>query len=545
MSARPATAVKGRSRPASRASAPALAFVLALAAGLAFHRAHGLRAVAPVVAIAAAAPVVVSALLSRSHRNSPAPLWRSLLAQPVAWFLVAWGILYRDAVPSAELGRRMGMDLLDAPHRVLTTVAPVPAEGALLVLPFTAVWLAAYAGAELALRTRTVLTPALPAFAVFALAVVTGAGGPGSNVAPAGGFACAIGALVIVRAGAANEPTDGRHPRPFRLGALASSVPLVVCCALLAALFAPALSGVGGRTPLSPRDEAAAPAPAPLAGANPLALVGSWLADPLRPMFRVQTTADSVEEAERLADQDWRLAVFTDFDGRTWSPAPSLQPTGGRIPDDTERRPAGPDSGVRTVALDQRITVQRLGGVWLPSADRPSRIEAPADVDDLAVDPDSGALATRVPLRDGDTYRVESHVPVFDPRRIQFSRPADDPAMTRMPDSEIRDRLRELAQQATAGSEFPYQQALRLAQWLRDNHVFDVSAVPGHTYRALEFFLTESKRGTSEQFATAFAAMARTLGLPTRVAVGFHRGTEEADGWQVFGRDAVVWPEVE
>nr|WP_246560245.1 transglutaminase-like domain-containing protein [Kitasatospora kifunensis] len=38
-----------------------------------------------------------------------------------------------------------------------------------------------------------------------------------------------------------------------------------------------------------------------------------------------------------------------------------------------------------------------------------------------------------------------------------------------------------------------------------------------------------SHRGTSEQFATAFAVLARTLNLPTRVVVGFKPGLP-ADG---------------
>ncbi|UGQ10369.1 DUF3488 and transglutaminase-like domain-containing protein [Yinghuangia sp. ASG 101] len=522
--------------------------VLALCAGLAFHRAYGLRAVAPVVALAALVPVAVSALVSRPRGGGPAPLWRSLLAQPLAWFLVGWGILHRDTVPGPALARRMGADLLDAPHRVLTTVAPVPAEGALLVLPFTAVWLAAYAGAELALRTRAVLTPALPAFAVLALAAVVGAGGPGSNVAAAGAFAGATGLLLIARCGtAAGVPADtpaAAREHPGRARASAASIPVVMAAALVAALVAPSLTGADGRTPVSPRDEAAAPSPGPITGGNPLDLVGSWLADPLRPMFRVTGTAASAADAARLADQDWRLAVLTEFDGRTWSPAAALRPTGGRVPG-TADGAAASDAGVDTLDLDQRITVQRLGGVWLPAADRPRSIEGPRGAEELAVDTDSGTIATRVPLQDGDTYRVKSQVPLPDPRRVQFAQTADDPAMTHLPDSPIRDRLRELAHQATEGSGFPYQQALRLAQWLRDNHTFDTAAVPGHTYRSLEFFLTESKRGTSEQFATAFAAMARTLGLPARVVVGFHHGTEEADGLQVFGRDAVVWPEVE
>jgi hypothetical protein len=42
-------------------------------------------------------------------------------------------------------------------------------------------------------------------------------------------------------------------------------------------------------------------------------------------------------------------------------------------------------------------------------------------------------------------------------------------------------------------------------------------------------FLTEDRRGTAEQFATAFAVMARSLGYPTRVVVGY-RVVQDRDG---------------
>src|SRR5207253_3253245 len=46
-------------------------------------------------------------------------------------------------------------------------------------------------------------------------------------------------------------------------------------------------------------------------------------------------------------------------------------------------------------------------------------------------------------------------------------------------------------------------------------------------------------------FAGTFAAMARAIGLPSRVAVGFTPGVLEADGlWHITGRQAHAWPEV-
>jgi hypothetical protein len=59
-------------------------------------------------------------------------------------------------------------------------------------------------------------------------------------------------------------------------------------------------------------------------------------------------------------------------------------------------------------------------------------------------------------------------------------------------------------------------------------------------------FLTETKTGFCQQFATAMAAMLRSLDIPARVAVGFTRGDfDEGSGlYTVSSHDAHTWVEV-
>ncbi|HMJ78921.1 MAG TPA: transglutaminase-like domain-containing protein, partial [Iamia sp.] len=92
----------------------------------------------------------------------------------------------------------------------------------------------------------------------------------------------------------------------------------------------------------------------------------------------------------------------------------------------------------------------------------------------------------------------------------------------------------------------PYAQARALQDWFRSEFTYDLQQVdPGHSGTAIEAFLDE-RRGYCEQFAGTFAAMARTLGLPSRVAVGFTMGVPNAEGtgFTVRGRNAHAWPEV-
>ena len=58
-------------------------------------------------------------------------------------------------------------------------------------------------------------------------------------------------------------------------------------------------------------------------------------------------------------------------------------------------------------------------------------------------------------------------------------------------------------------------------------------------------FLFDTHAGFCQQFAGAFAVLARLDGLPTRVAVGFTTGGLGRRGvYRVRGADAHTWPEV-
>ena len=103
-----------------------------------------------------------------------------------------------------------------------------------------------------------------------------------------------------------------------------------------------------------------------------------------------------------------------------------------------------------------------------------------------------------------------------------------------------------LAHQIVAGAGTPATQALALARWF-DNGRFRYTLSPPASTGPdpLSWFLFSSRQGFCQQFAAAFAVLARIDGLPTRVAVGFTTGSAEGHGeYRVTGADAHVWPEV-
>jgi transglutaminase-like putative cysteine protease len=103
----------------------------------------------------------------------------------------------------------------------------------------------------------------------------------------------------------------------------------------------------------------------------------------------------------------------------------------------------------------------------------------------------------------------------------------------------------ELARSITNSGRTDEEKARLLERWFLSNFVYDLN-VALTAKLGLHDFLFSDRRGYCEQFASSFAVMARALGIPSRVAVGFVRGDYSASSmtYQVRGKDAHAWPEV-
>jgi len=68
---------------------------------------------------------------------------------------------------------------------------------------------------------------------------------------------------------------------------------------------------------------------------------------------------------------------------------------------------------------------------------------------------------------------------------------------------------------------------------------------PG-TYKNMDEFLFSRFKGFCEHYATAYATLARALGIPARVVVGYQGGAYNAAGgfWRISSKDAHAWTEV-
>jgi transglutaminase-like putative cysteine protease len=487
----------------------ALAALLAGAAGLTWQRIVPLAALAPVLLTAAAVPAALVWLWSGRRGLS---LWLAAPAALAAWIVTISATVLRPGavggvLPDATTLRAAVSGLTDSWSVVLTTILPAPAAPGLLAAVSALTFMTSWAAAEILTRGSVTAPALLPSLALLLTGLFLGVGGPGdTRLAVAGWLLVAALTLVL------------RSPRPAGRG-LVAGVTLVAVITGVAVVAGPRLP-VTASHPFDLRRFVVAPSQTQPA-LDPLDQISAWLAEPGQTLFRVGASTA----------QDWRIAELDQFDGQTWRSGDRFVPTGSRVP--------SPADTARNLQ-EQRVTIEALSGAWLPAADSAVSVTGTA----VLADPATGVLLAHDGLHPGLSYAVVSAVRDLSVDQLRTAAPADDPAMLALP-AGLPDAIADTARTATDGATFPAQQATRLESYLRQSAAYDPNAPPGHTYGHLAYFLGVSHRGTSEQFATAYAVMARSIGLPARVAVGFRAGTPQAAGFVVHGADALAWPEVE
>jgi transglutaminase-like putative cysteine protease len=123
--------------------------------------------------------------------------------------------------------------------------------------------------------------------------------------------------------------------------------------------------------------------------------------------------------------------------------------------------------------------------------------------------------------------------------------PPDASLTTVVPDN-LPNNIVRLTERITRDAGSPAAKAAAIQSYLRDpaNFTYSTEPRPGSGYQALENFLFHDHQGYCEQFAATMALMARIVGIPSRVAVGFLPGTRNGAVWTVTARDSHAWPEL-
>ena len=148
----------------------------------------------------------------------------------------------------------------------------------------------------------------------------------------------------------------------------------------------------------------------------------------------------------------------------------------------------------------------------------------------------------------GKPYQVTSAVSFASPDQLRASNNQYPPYVldryTRLPDT-VPDRVLALAADLTAGRETAYDKAKAIEDYLRTlPYTLDFEP-PAFDADGVDHFLFNQKQGYSEYFASSMAVMLRSVGVPTRLAVGYTSGDEVgSELYAVTDSHSHAWVEV-
>lgn len=109
-------------------------------------------------------------------------------------------------------------------------------------------------------------------------------------------------------------------------------------------------------------------------------------------------------------------------------------------------------------------------------------------------------------------------------------------------------RIRALANAITEGKTGILEKVQAVTQYLRNNFAYSdtLSDLPYEKTDLVEWFLFSNKSGFCTYFASAEVILLRTLGIPSRLVVGYSQGTMKNGGveFEIHEKDNHAWPEV-
>ncbi|HYX44915.1 MAG TPA: DUF3488 and transglutaminase-like domain-containing protein, partial [Acidimicrobiales bacterium] len=499
-------------------------------------------------------PVVIIVLAAHAaalaaRRLGLGPLTATALSGVGLVLVVAWIVEPHTLTFGLPLGRTwdvVNLDLKAAWERFGEVKAPTPAVPGFVLACAVGGWVAAFAADTFAFRARARFEALAPSFVLFLFGAILGA--ERYRLATSVLYLAAVLAFLVLseRARAASPSWFAGRAREGARALVRGGARTAAVAVALAVVVAPHVPGAHSRGLVGWR-EGATKGSSTRQTVSPLVDIRKRLISPTgTELFRVRSTEASY----------WRLTSLERFDGNIWSSSGSYSPARGPLP-------GGVSSRASQEVVIQQFDIRTLSAIWLPAAYRPQRLDGPRGV---RFDPDSSSLLTNAETAAGLQYSVQSAIPrltatVLAPATAALPRKLEEEYLA-LPD-DFPDSVRDLAKNRTradptncvslgcspeetgTGKLSPYHQARALQDWLRSSFAYDLNQRSGHDTSAIERFLFVTKAGYCEQFAGTFAAMARSVGLPARVAVGFTPGTPSSDGvYHVTDHQAHAWPEV-
>ncbi len=431
--------------------------------------------------------------------------------------------------------------------------SPVPPVRGIVLLATAGIGLVAALTDLVAVRLRRSALAGLPLLVLFSIPVATGAG---KDTLADGVVFCLgmAGYLALLSAdgqerlrlwGRLVTPwNSGRNEAAEELGsgpstrALAASGRRIGLAAVALALFVPLL------VPSLHAQKLFASHHGPGLGTGP---GGGQALDPLVQMNRqLQEAKPTTVLTYRTTDQFpqyLQMFVLGTLNDSSWIMSPGRRPaeTSGTLP-------SVPGLGPGRWSREQ-TTIQIRPGVltadtFLPAPYSPRQLSSPGS---WLVDPGTLMLYSDSQSVSGLHYSVTS-LDVSPPSDQLDQAPAGAGPMGAYLDVPQPYRsLAGYAKRVVGNAATPAAKARALAHWFTTTGGFKYSLnVSGSGGAAgVRNFLLRTKTGYCQQFAFAMAVLARLLGIPSRVVVGYTAGSPEGGGnWVVKTSDAHAWPEL-
>ncbi|MGW9629156.1 transglutaminase family protein [Agromyces sp. NPDC055520] len=256
----------------------------------------------------------------------------------------------------------------------------------------------------------------------------------------------------------------------------------------------------------------------------------------------------------RNADRPYFTLLTLDrFEGEVWGVTDTAVDGDNTV--DAMPLPMGLSEEVSTAEHPIEVVVDEVRTTWLPVPYPTSRIEGLSG----SWFWDAGSLAVRsVDTNTGGQRYLVTRLEV-DPTVAQLRDAGDEVPAALAPNLALPDEMppiiAETAASVTAGTTTKYDAAVAIQSFLR-SALFDYSTeapveagYDGGGFDVIAKFL-ETKSGYCVHFASTMAVLARELGIPSRISLGYTQGSptqERVDGVQrveVDSHDLHSWPEL-
>jgi len=250
----------------------------------------------------------------------------------------------------------------------------------------------------------------------------------------------------------------------------------------------------------------------------------------------------------------WRLTSLERFDEQRgiWVSEGTYRKVSGELD-------ASPTEGGEG-RIDQTVTIDDLESIWLPSAFTPVSVDNSSV--DVSFDDDSSSIIARgTSLRPDMSYEVSSVVADVTAAALAGSAEGNNLEPVYHEKASLSPEVEQLTREVVASAVSPYDKAIALQNWFRENFVYDQTVNYSDAADPVQQFI-DDRAGFCQQFSSTFALMTRSLGMASRVAVGFtpgdvvdlkqegslvgsdQGGDQPVPGYLVRGRHAHAWPEI-